>query len=276
VTITMPEVADTRARMLRAYRDGLQALIEDATVRPTTASVDEDVLTIADLDGVPLVSRKDIDEALHAIFSQPIPAPSETTVEVSTPATVIVSALCPRCGIAQLIGMSVHPELLIDDEGSELRVKAKSKGVSHTCGQLPLTVVADVADEQTEVLEAIESLVERVHGMLVQIDALPGEEGAEPMPSLEMVASWDRATIDQVDRFATAYLAHLDDFAFAIPPLPRVLGGEADPETVAEDDELAPDVFEDDVDPGDCPFPGCDLRAEHEGDHDVATSDPEP
>ena len=125
--------------------------------------------------------------------------------------------------------MSVHPELLIDDEGSELRVKAKAKGVSHTCGQLPLTVAEDVAPEQVGLLETIESLVERVHGMFTEIAALHGEEGGEEMPSIDAIRLWDRATIDQVDRWATAVLAVDQPDHEAVPPLPRVLGGEAGP-----------------------------------------------
>lgn len=152
MSFTMPEIADTRARMLGAYRDALGALIEDATQRPGDQRDDDGelVMNLGDWDGVPVVTRKRLDEAIRAVFGQPIPAPSETTVEVSTPATILVSAVCPRCDIAQLISMTVHPELLIDDEGSELRVKSKAKGVSHTCGQLPLAAGEDEDDELEE------------------------------------------------------------------------------------------------------------------------------
>jgi hypothetical protein len=63
--------------------------------------------------------------------------------EVRTPASVVVWAICPRCSIAQAILVTIKPELLVSDEGSELRVKAKAKGRSHLCGQLPLPVAAD-------------------------------------------------------------------------------------------------------------------------------------
>jgi hypothetical protein len=234
VTITMPDVADTRARMLQAYRDGLLSLIEEATQRPGDVVEDGELtMSLGDWDGVPVVTRKRLDEAVRAIFGQRIPAPSETTVEVSTPATVIVSAVCPRCSVEQRSGMSVHPELLIDDEGSELRVKSKSKGVSHTCGQLALTVAEDEAhEEQIGAFEEIESLVSRVHGLLQEVAALPGEEDAEEMPSIDTIRLWDRATIDQVDRWATAVLAAETDNEVEVQPLPRVLGGEADPEPV--------------------------------------------
>ena len=100
MTITMPDVAETRALMLQAYREGLQALIEDATQRPgddpTRIEDGELAMNLADWDGVPVVTRKRLDQAINAIFGQRIPAPSETTVEVSTPATVIVPALLDR------------------------------------------------------------------------------------------------------------------------------------------------------------------------------------
>lgn len=240
MTITMPEVAETRALMLAAYREALVALIGDATQAPGDVR-DEDgelSMVLADWDGVPVVTRKRLDQAINAIFSQPIPAPSETTVEVTTPATVLVSAVCPRCGIAQLIGMSVHPELLIDDEGSELRVKSKAKGRTHLCGQLPLVEQAvEAGDEQIGLLMEIESLVERVHAKLQEVAALTSEEGGEEMPTIETIRLWDRATIDQVDRWATACLAGGEDpygEVPPLPPLPRVLGGETDPEPVNE------------------------------------------
>lgn len=303
MSITMPEVAETRATMIRAYRDGLMSLVEDATQSPGEVrdpDTGELEMNLGDWDGVPVVTRRRLDDAIRAIFGQPIPAPSETTVEVSTPATIYVSAVCPRCDIAQLISMTVHPELLIDDEGSELRVKAKAKGRSHVCGQLPLETSADAEGglEQIGFLETIESLVGRVYDMLT--DPLMGD--LDQAPSVEMVASWDRATIDQVDRWVTSYLASAGDhpetcsaqfaadgttgericdcgLAAAVPPLPRVLGGEADPEPV---DETASDVDFGEGAPNIvdnagafCPYPGCDLVEDHEGDHHVPPEEDE-
>jgi hypothetical protein len=197
VTITMPAVAETRARMIAAYREGLAALIEDATVRigeiedlsladdvPTTdtqadpaedagASTEELEPEEAVEQGlpeepvgqapeaaasdqgreafraIPVLTRLAVDQALNAIFSQPIPMPDELAAEVHTPAIVYVWAVCPRCGLAQPISMTVHPELLIDDSGSELRIKAKAKGRTHICGQMPLPV-SDEAEGQQE------------------------------------------------------------------------------------------------------------------------------
>lgn len=257
MTITMPDVADTRARMLQLYREGLQALIEDATQRPGDLQDEngELLMNLGDWDGVPVVTRKRLDEAIHAIFGQAIPAPSETTVEVSTPATVYLSTACPECGLARVIPVSLRGQLTVDDDGAELAAKAKSKPVPHICGQLALPEVAeDVAPEQTGFLETIESLAERVNGLLEEVATLSPEEGGEDMPSIDTIRLWDRATIDQVDAWATAYLEAATKDVY-VPPLPRVLGGDADPEPVAEPNandvdfgEGAPNADDDDED----------------------------
>jgi hypothetical protein len=60
------------------------------------------------------------------------------TIAVRTPTYIEVVATCPTCEQPQAIGLSLTAELLVSDEGSELRLKSKSKGVAHTCDQLPL------------------------------------------------------------------------------------------------------------------------------------------
>lgn len=146
MSITMPDVAATRFEMLTAYRRGLADIVEESTTTlgDLRAAMGDAVLSPEDADealtGLRVVVRKDVDEAITAIFSQLVPMPIETTAEVHTPATIIVSAICPRCSLAQPIAMTINPELLIDDSGSELRIKAKAKGRTHICGQMPLPV----------------------------------------------------------------------------------------------------------------------------------------
>lgn len=57
---------------------------------------------------------------------------------VRTPADLTVIATCPTCEQPTAIRMQIGAELLVTDDGSELRIKGKSKGVAHICGQLPL------------------------------------------------------------------------------------------------------------------------------------------
>ena len=128
----MPDVAPTRASLLRAYHEDLAARIDEATQK-----VGQQILAVPTAfdvvawEGVPVVTRRDLDEIVGAVFAQPLPAPSENTAEVSTPAIVIVWAVCPRCAISQPIAVTIHPELLVDDDGAELRIKAKAKARTH-------------------------------------------------------------------------------------------------------------------------------------------------
>jgi hypothetical protein len=289
MTFTMPETTVTRARMVRAYAEALQGLIGDATqqVGDVRGEDGELAMNLGDWDGVPVVTRKRLDEAVRAAFGLPVPAPEERAVEVSTPATVMVWAACPRCAIPQVILMSVHPELLVDDDGSELRVKAKAKGVSHTCGQLPLPAAADADPDGLEQLGAIEAIEELALAVSRGLEELLG---AGQAPSIDAIRSWDRAVIDQVDRWASAKRAARsqhpegcgageDDLGCtcgltaAVPPLPRVLGGEADPEPAAAPDDPALAALEELLRPGET-LDAALARLESGPDHlDVMGSD---
>lgn len=159
MTIAMPETTPTRAAMVQAYRGALLSLIEEAThTVDELVKAGEDAAAVAvavtgelsaaevvseAIGNVPVLTRRDVDEAIAAVWSQAIPMPEETSAEVHTPASIVVWAVCPRCSLAQPIVVTIKPELLVSDEGSELRVKAKAKGRTHICGQLPLPVVAD-------------------------------------------------------------------------------------------------------------------------------------
>lgn len=175
-----PESLDERRSAIHAVDDEPESPLDDPVERVAAedgvslaqaeAEVDEEAQQAADelleWSGVPVVTRKDLDEALRAVFGQPLPPASETEAEVRTPAYVLVSAVCPRCHIAQDISVEINPELLISNDGSELRLKAKAKGRTHLCGQLPLATnghdaqvtldeLAPVADEPGEGVEDV-------------------------------------------------------------------------------------------------------------------------
>jgi hypothetical protein len=120
------------------------------------AEVDERILAGARaIAEVKVLTRKDILDAVHVVFEQPIPAPPNDTAEVSTikgKATVVVATECPECHIAHPIILTVTPELLVDSDGKELRIKSKAKGRTHVCGQLPLP---EADDEQATLDEAL-------------------------------------------------------------------------------------------------------------------------
>ncbi len=130
---TMAETWTTRSRFRAELRTVLDELVNDATKDVKGGS----------WDGVPVVTRKDLDEAIEAAFGLPIPPPDERTAEVSTPAVVLVSAFCPRCSLPATIPVTIGPELRVDADGAEIRLKAKAKARSHTCGQLLLPVALD-------------------------------------------------------------------------------------------------------------------------------------
>lgn len=130
-------------------------------------------------DGDKVVTHKAWIEILRATEFAPLPAIDRHYAEVVTGASVTVWAPCPRCGIPGVINLQIDPELRVDTSSAELRLKAKAKPRSHTCGQL-----------------------------LLNSASLDGQE------------SFDL------------------------------------------------DVMTEPVDP--CPFPGCELAAEHKGDHHVA------
>ena len=97
---------------------------------------------------VQVLTRRALIDLVNDVFEVPLPPPSAHHAEVSTPATIIVAAECPKCGIAHPISVKITPELLVDPDGSELRIKAKAKGRTHVCGQLALPDEAPEADGQ--------------------------------------------------------------------------------------------------------------------------------
>lgn len=201
----LPETAPTRASMVYAYRDLLGTLVNDGTltvadlaavmaegsaqVEPAEGEDAAATVTLAEgiseaIGNVPVITRANLDAAIAAVFDQPIPAPSETAAEVRTPAYVTVAAVCPRCDIPQPILVVIRPELVISDDGAELKVKAKAKGRTHICGQLPLTVVPPVEGQESLPLEDAEACpiegCESLERMAVDLSVEP-EPGSIPI-----------------------------------------------------------------------------------------------
>lgn len=200
MTITMPDVAATRAAMLNAYRDGLRALIEDATEQVTSGP----------WEGVPVVTRKALDEAVSAIFGAPIPMPDETWAEVHTPATVVVSLICPECELPTPSLISIRSELLVSDDGKELRPKAKGKGKTHICGQLSLP--AETAEGQTsfELADIIGEPAEEPEGGEAPADEAEPDDYTDPLEVADPLYAIvrDGETLDE----ALARIETLDDY----------------------------------------------------------------
>lgn len=89
-------------------------------------------------DGVRVVTHKAWIEILRATEFAPLTPIDRHYAEVVTGAIVTVWATCPRCGIPGVINLQIDPELRVDTSSAELRLKAKAKPRTHTCGQLLL------------------------------------------------------------------------------------------------------------------------------------------
>lgn len=94
--------------------------------------------SFGDTPGVEVVSIGNVRAVIAAIVGGPLPPVDVQTAEVKTPATIRVSAVCPRCDVVSTVTMTVRPELVIDDETSQIKLKAKAKPRTHVCGQLEL------------------------------------------------------------------------------------------------------------------------------------------
>jgi hypothetical protein len=249
---------DTRDEARRRARITLEELVRDAIQRVgADADRNGDAIDLEDWKGVPVVTEKDLRQAILAAFSEPLPPPAEHTVEVSTPATVLVTAFCPRCRQPVLMELSeVEPDLIVHSNGSaELKLKAKTKPRAHVCGQMPLPVnrngttdqmtafdptgdSPDVVDDEQLALGAGESdgapPPAVVHDLLLLIkDALPGT-----MPSLAAIEAWDDDTRAEVVRWAGAIHLHASDHDdVEIPPTPGVL---AKPEPLPDETDVRP------------------------------------
>jgi hypothetical protein len=99
-------------------------------------------------DGVRVVTHKAWIEILRATEFAPLTPIDRHYAEVVTGANVIVWATCPRCGIPGVINLQIDPELRVDTSSAELRLKAKAKPRTHTCGQLTIPALGPEVEGQ--------------------------------------------------------------------------------------------------------------------------------
>lgn len=134
-------MAVDRVESLRAYRDALRRRFDQAT----HAALEN--VPGGEWDGMDVLLRAELERIIHDVTeAEPEPAPNVS--EVRAPGRVFVDTPCPSCGISTRIVMELHGELLVSDEGREIRVKGKSKASAHTCGQLPLPDPEDRPEDQ--------------------------------------------------------------------------------------------------------------------------------
>jgi hypothetical protein len=235
-----------------ALRDHLRELVDASVQRiDVDAPLDPEAPGELDANGqpaklwqnVPVVTVRDLETALAAVFGAKLPAPSEKTAEVSTPATVFVAAECPRCHIAGRIPLAVTVELHQDSDGETLHLKPKSREALHTCGQLPLPQGDDETEQESFDLDDILGPVPTARGLMEMIRCIIDEVPVEYQPTFDTIAAWNDATRREVAAWADAVLADVGAGAqsdVTVPPLPVVLGGTAPEPTIEE--TAAPDV----------------------------------
>jgi hypothetical protein len=132
--MSIGSTTNTRAALRAALRDGLEDKLELLTQKVPSG----------EWEGVPVVTGKDLVDVIAEVFGGEMPPPDGQSAEVRTPATVYVSADCPRCHIPGIIPLTITPELRVEPTSSELRLHAKAKARLHMCGQTVLPVEPEV------------------------------------------------------------------------------------------------------------------------------------
>jgi hypothetical protein len=119
------------------------------------------------LAGVKVISLGTLEQIVLDHLQVALPPPSEHHAEVTAPATVTFTNLCPKCHLPIKTIAKGTSVLTVTDDGQEISTKVKTKPAPHVCGQLQL-------DE--EVAAAEEAAAKNARGQLV---AFPGGEGAD-------------------------------------------------------------------------------------------------
>lgn len=127
MTYRQDEVAVSRSALRDAIHDDLLVALKAAEVTADPS-----------FDGAPVVTIPALNEALGEVFGVPLPPPSDKHAEVTTPATIVVHAICPECGISAKTVVYLSSRLVVETGTGELNVKAASKARTHVHGQREL------------------------------------------------------------------------------------------------------------------------------------------
>jgi hypothetical protein len=166
-------------------RDAVRrAVLQDIVDRAEIAGTDSTELGLA--PGGRFLSLGTLREIVTEHLLVDLPPSSDQYAEVSTPARIMVAALCPECGLPANITVNLTSQLTVDDDGSEIAVKSKTKPMAHLCHQLPLP---NVADGQVSVEETLDTLRIRILRAVADVsDAHAAEIDPGPPSSLDAVA----------------------------------------------------------------------------------------
>lgn len=167
-------------------RDALRRAICDDIVG--RADIEATTIEGGPLDGIQVISLGKLRDVVVQHLQVELPPPTDKYAEVSTPATIATSTICPECRQPTEIVVKLHPRLTVEGNSTELAVKAKSKSVPHMHGQLPLGV-----PEGQETLEdavgAIDDLRLRILRAVADVsDAWGGATDPGEPPTLDAIA----------------------------------------------------------------------------------------
>jgi hypothetical protein len=167
-------------------RDAVRrAVLQDIVDRAEIAGTDSTELGLA--PGGKFLSIGTLREIVTAHLAVDLPPSSDQYAEVSTPARIMVAALCPECGLPANITVNLTSQLTVDDDGSEIAVKSKTKPMAHLCHQLPLP---NVPDGQVSVEETLDTLRIRILRAVADVsDAHAAEIDPGPPSSLDAIAA---------------------------------------------------------------------------------------
>ena len=166
-------------------RDALRkATLEDIVARGEIAA---QTIEGGALDGVKVLSLGTLRNLVTEALTVRLPAPSDKFAEVTTPAKITTSAMCPECGLPTVITVDLTPQLTVDDDGAEITVNAKKTKRPHVHNQLPLPE-ADDADQAT-VVGAIEDHRLRILAAVYDVEVAADQaEDPGPAPTLDIIA----------------------------------------------------------------------------------------
>lgn len=209
-----------------------RAVLDDLVGR---ADIEATPMEGGPLDGIKVVSIGKLRDLVLEHLQVELPPPTDKYAEVSTPATVATSTICPECKQPTEIVVKLHPRLTVEGNSTELAVKAKSKSVPHMHGQLPLGVpegqetledaVGKIDDLRLRILRAVYDLL---------VEAGVADEKGEPAPPITLDAIAARLEIanesDRGDLEESLY-----GYSQTDPPLVKVISEKGSPVTYVLD-----------------------------------------
>jgi hypothetical protein len=155
------------------------------------------------LDGVAVVSKGSVTEALERVKVSALPPIDITSAEVKTPADVYVDTICPECNVPTRILVQLSAVLETTREaGSTIKLKARAKGKTHVHHQLPLDMEAAHGQESFDLEDIVkpeDELTDEERGA-GEIQPEPDAGDVEAAPNAEIDPDHDEgAQVDDPD-----------------------------------------------------------------------------